>query len=138
MFRVKDASAAHIADGKVHNPDLLQLSVFLAQNPALSIAGKSFSLSGKPKVEADIFHKSFLSGLVNGPEDADKLWDYLKAQALIKEVAGQPAAGNLKTAALTRNPDSLSKVLKDQGIDNLALELLKEGNDADASSIACS
>ncbi|MCA1745056.1 MAG: LamG domain-containing protein [Bacteroidales bacterium] len=129
MFRVRDASAAHIADGKTHKPSLLQLSACLANSPALSIAGKSFSLSGKPKVEADIFHKSYLSGLVNGPIDVDKLWGYLKAQALIKEVAGQPAVGNLKAAALSGNPESLSKVLKDIG--DLVLELLKEGNEAD-------
>lgn len=131
MFRVSDASAAHIADGKTHEPTLRQLSAYLADNLALSIAGKSFSLSGKPKVEADIFYKSYLSGLVSAEKDVNALWDYLKNQALIQEVAGQPAVGNLKAAALTGTPETLREVLKDQGIDGLALEFLKVGNDAD-------
>lgn len=131
MFRVSDASAAHIADGKTHEPTLRQLSAYLAENPALRIAAKSFSLNGKSQVKADIFYKTYLSGLVNEEKDVNALWDYFKNQALIQEVAGQPAVGNLKAAALTGTPETLSEVLKDQGIEELALELLKEGNDAD-------
>ncbi len=131
MFRVSDASAAHIADGKIHEPTLRQLSAYLAENPMLRIAGKSFSLSGKPKVAADIFYKSYLSGLVTDEKDIDGLWDYLKNQGLLQEIAGQPAVANLKAAALSGTPEALGEVLKDEEIEGLTLELVKEGNDAD-------
>ena len=130
MFQVHHAFAAQIADGKTHELTINKLSAYLANNTALNIANKSFSIVGKAQIEADLFHKSYLSGMVNDEKDINALWDYLEAQSLLK-IAEQPVQGHLQSSALAGTFSSLSTALKDPDIDKLSLELLKEGNDAD-------
>ncbi len=131
VFQLKQAYADKLAEGKTHSLSLSKLSAYLANNTSLRIAKKSFSLTGNVTLKADIFYKSYLSGMVNSTADIDKLWSYLKKQKLIKQKAGTTDRGSLKSAAITGTAKSLSTILADEGIDGLSLELLKEGNVGD-------
>ncbi len=135
MFQVQNAYAGQLVDGNAHSLPLSNLSSYLANNTALRIAEKSFSLVGNAVLKADIFFKSYLSGMVNDSGDINKLWNYLKVQDLIGEVSGEPDRGILKTASMTGTSASLSAVMADQEIDNLSLELLQEGNVGDKKAI---
>lgn len=90
MFNNQDGFAKKLANGKTdYRPlkKLNELSDFLAKNPILKIAQKSFSLNGRVSFKADLFYKSYLSGLVDTPEDINKLWTYLTTQKnLISEI----------------------------------------------------
>ncbi len=93
MFQVQDAYANELAGGDTHSLPLSKLSGYLANNITLRIAQKSFSLDDATEVElkADIFYKSYLSGMVNDQGDIDKLWDYMTKKVpegggLLKEI----------------------------------------------------
>jgi hypothetical protein len=130
MFQVQNAFATQIADGKTHSLALSKLSTYLAKNPKLRLANKSFALVGKVKLKADIFYKSYLSGMLDDTDDIDKLWGYL-TKALIKKVPKVTDRGYLSSAAMTGDANALSTVLADSDIKNLSLQLLQGGNAAD-------
>ncbi|NEN88021.1 MAG: LamG domain-containing protein [Okeania sp. SIO3H1] len=133
MFQVTNGYAAQLADGVEHPVPLSNLSDYLNSNPKLNIAKKQFSLvkTANVKVKADVFYKSYLSGMVTDTGDIDKLWGYLKSKNLIQEVAGATDRGNLKSASMTGTQASLSIAITDEEINNLSLQLLQEGNEAD-------
>ncbi len=78
------------------------------------------------KTKAGVFDKSGLSGMVTDTGDIDKLWGYLKKQKLI-----EVDRGHLKSASMTGTQASLSTAITDEEINNLSLQLLREGNEAD-------
>lgn len=132
IFKTQHAYAAEVAGGKKHSLSLNDLSTFLVNHNSIKIAKKAFSLVGDVELQADVFYRSYLSGMVNDPEDINKLWDYLKTQVIVRELVGKPDQANLQKDSFeidTKRP--LSEVLADQGIKDLFLKLLKEGNAAD-------
>ncbi len=132
MFQDTDGYATDLADGAKYTVILSELSSYLANNTELNIAKKTFSLEDNPvTVKADVFYKSYLSGMVDEIGDIDKLWGYLKSLALIQEVSRKPDQGNLGTDFVEGTSTSLNDALTTSGIDALSLELLKEGNEAD-------
>ncbi|MGD1701420.1 hypothetical protein [Dapis sp. BLCC M229] len=141
MFQVTNAYAAQLADGVEHSVSLSSLSDYLDSNPMLNIAKKQFSLvkTANVTVKADVFYKSYLSGMVTNIGDIDKLWKYLKRQNFLQEVARPPEKGedkgedkgNLRSGTMTGDRASLSDDMADADIDNLSLQLLQEGNEAD-------
>ncbi|MGK7956168.1 MAG: LamG-like jellyroll fold domain-containing protein [Crocosphaera sp.] len=130
MFQVGDAYAAQLADGVEHSVPLSNLSAYLDSNPTLNIAKKQFSLvkTANVTVKADVFYKSYLSGMVTDTGDIDKLWGYLKSKNLIQELPGTTDRGNLKSASMTGIEVS---AISDEEIKDLSLQLLQEGNEAD-------
>lgn len=133
IFQVANVYAAQVADGDEHAVSLSDLSDYLAHNTTLNIAKKQFSLvqSADVTVKADVFYKSYLSGMVTDMGDIDKLWDYLKRQNLIQEVVRTPDKGHLRPASITGDRESLSTAITDADLNNLSLQLLQEGNEAD-------
>ena len=131
IFQAQNFYANPLADGNTHSLPLSQLSTYLANNPDISIAKRSFSLSGDAVLQADLFFKSYLSSMVADAKDITTLWNYLNAQSLIQDVSGKSDRAHLRSAALTGTATSLSAVLTDREIDALSLELLREGNAAD-------
>ncbi len=130
MFQGQETFAAQLAGGNEHTLSLNDLSDFLANNTALQIAKKSFTLSGDVKLKADLFYKSYLSVLVEDTADIGKLWEYLKNRSLILETPA-PEAAHLKSAAIAGTVDSLSAAITDREVDALSLALLQEGNAGD-------
>lgn len=126
-----DAYAPLIADGNSHNLSLGNVSTFLSNNPHLKVANKSFSVTGNVSLKADLFYKTYLAGLVDVQGDIDKLWNYLKTQSLIQAVSGTTDRSYLKAASLTGSSADLATTIADTELDNLSLDLLSEGNDAD-------
>ena len=110
------------------------MSAYLAQNITIKIAKKTFSLveAVEVDIQADVFHKSYLSGMVNDPEDINKLWNHLIGTKLFKADANHSDQAILLTPAFEKNANNpLSKYLTDDGLKGLSLALLAEGNEAD-------
>ncbi len=124
-----NALAVDLADGKVKDIALGSLSSYLAHNPQLFIAKKSFSLVTDQNVgvKAAMFFRSYLVGAVDTPEDMTKLWGYLATQELLQPLDDTRA--NLRAASLTGSADSLTA--KMSGIESLNLDLLQTGSDND-------
>lgn len=136
IFQDANAYAAQLADGAEPSVTLSDLSSYLTHNTTLNIANKQFSLvtTANVMVRSDIFYKSYLSGMVTNTDDRDKLWEHLKSQEFIQEVTGTTDRGNLKSASMTGTKESLSNAITDEKINDLSLELLQEGNEADKKS----
>jgi hypothetical protein len=138
MFQVANADGtnaygAQLADGVEHPVPLNHLSAYLANNTTVKIAKKQFSLvkTANVTIKAEVFYKSYLSGIVTDMGDMDKLWEYLKLKNLIQTVTGTTDKGNLRSASMTGTQASLSTALTDAEINNLSLQLLQGGNEAD-------
>ena len=80
MFNASTAYANDLAVGATHTVnDLSNLSAYLNHHKSLQIANKTFELQDQSiVVEAEVFYKSYLSGLVETSEDIDALYGYLK------------------------------------------------------------
>ncbi|MEO1352281.1 MAG: LamG-like jellyroll fold domain-containing protein [Cyanobacteria bacterium J06635_15] len=133
IFQVTNAHAAQVADGVEHAISLSDLSDYLANNITLNIAKKQFSLvqSANVTVKADVFYKSYLFGMATDTGDIDKLWEYLKRKNFVQEVPGTPDKGDLRSVSMTGDRESLSTAITDADLNNLSLQLLQEGNEAD-------
>ena len=132
MFQATSTFAVDIADGKIHQLTALSaLSDCLAYNSSIKVAQKTFTLKGKASIQADLFHKPYLSGLVSETTDVSKLWTHLTNQKLIQESPGKPDQAALRVAALS---EGVAHILTDEGIKSLNLELLAEGAEADKNA----
>jgi hypothetical protein len=136
IFQGGNTYGQELANGQSHALFLGDLSTFLVNNQQLNIAEKTFSVIANANREnvtlkADVFYQSYLSGMVNDPEDVNKLWDYLKSKEVIQEISESPGQAHLGTMSMTVTSTDLSAALADDEIDELALELLKEGNSGD-------
>ncbi len=96
------AHANQLSDGQVHQiATLAGLSSYLAHHKTLHIAGKKFSLVDTAvQVKADLFHRSYLSALVDDPGDIDKLWECLKNLDLVMEIDDTALFNATKTTTL--------------------------------------
>ncbi len=126
--------AAELVDGAEHTINALPgLSAYLANNTKLYIAKKQFTLVDQTvRLKADVFYKSYLSGIVQNATDIDKLWRYLKDQQLVQiNDAATSDRGSLRSASISGTRTSLRGVMTDQNLDALSLQLLQEGSEPD-------
>jgi hypothetical protein len=132
-FNDNTGYADQLSDGNSHTISIADLSPFLKNNSNIQIANKSFVIDATKdaSVRSDLFYKSYLSAFVTQNTDIDNIWNYLRAQKIIKPVSGKPDSANLGLDAITGTYATLENKLTDGDIDNLSLILLSEGNEAD-------
>lgn len=128
-----NALAANLADGATHSVALGSLSTFLQNNRGLRVANKSFTLADNAQVavQASLFYKAHLGGLVDDAGDIDALWTYLGTKALVQALPGVNDRSHLRAQALTGTQASLAALIQDAELDGLTLQLLAVGNPGD-------